>query len=95
MKFVFHDKFFCDQANTKNISYTNITHFLKNKILSKIRQNSLKNKKKAVDVAVLFAELDLALFLVFHVLGNSERDGNTRPPDMPLEKFVCRSGSNS
>ena len=22
---------------------------------------------------------------------NSERDGNTRPPDLPLEKFVCRS----
>ena len=22
-------------------------------------------------------------------------DGNTRPPDLPLEKFVCRSGSNS
>ena len=27
--------------------------------------------------------------------GNSERDGNTRPPDLPLEKFVCKSGSNS
>ena len=26
---------------------------------------------------------------------NSERDRNTRPPDLPLEKFVCRSGSNS
>ena len=26
--------------------------------------------------------------------GNSERDGNTRPPDLPLEKPVCRSGSN-
>ena len=26
---------------------------------------------------------------------NSERDGNTRPPDLPLEKLVCRSGSNS
>ena len=26
---------------------------------------------------------------------NSERDGNTRPPDQPLEKPVCRSGSNS
>ena len=25
---------------------------------------------------------------------NSERDGNTRPPDLPLEKSVCRSGSN-
>ena len=21
---------------------------------------------------------------------NSERDGNTRPPDLPLEKLVCR-----
>ena len=26
---------------------------------------------------------------------NSLRDGNTRPPDLPLEKPVCRSGSNS
>ena len=28
-------------------------------------------------------------------LENSERDGNTRPPDLPLEKSVCRSRSNS
>ena len=28
-------------------------------------------------------------------LENSERDGNTRPPDLSLEKPVCRSGSNS
>ena len=28
-------------------------------------------------------------------LENSERDGNTRPPDLPLEKSVCLSGSNS
>ena len=26
---------------------------------------------------------------------NSERDGNTRPPDLHLEKPVYRSGSNS
>ena len=25
---------------------------------------------------------------------NSERHGNTRPPDLPLEKSACRSGSN-
>ena len=25
---------------------------------------------------------------------NSERDGNTRPPDLPPEKYVCRSRSN-
>ena len=26
---------------------------------------------------------------------NSEREGNTRPPDLFLEKSVCRSRSNS
>ena len=26
---------------------------------------------------------------------NSERDGNTRPPDLPPEKSLFRSGSNS
>ena len=28
-------------------------------------------------------------------LENSSRVGNTRPPDLPLEKSVCRSESNS
>ena len=28
-------------------------------------------------------------------LENSERDGNTRPPDLPLEKPICKSGSKS
>ena len=28
-------------------------------------------------------------------LENSERYGNTRPPDLPLETPICRSGSNS
>ena len=28
-------------------------------------------------------------------MGNSSRDGNTGPPDLPLEKSVCRSGSSS
>ena len=28
-------------------------------------------------------------------LENSETDGNTRPPDLPPEKPICRSGSNS
>ena len=29
------------------------------------------------------------------IVENSERDGNTRLPYLPPEKFVCRSGSNS
>ena len=33
---------------------------------------------------------------VYHnKLENSERDGDTRPPYLPLEKSVCRSRSNS
>ena len=28
-------------------------------------------------------------------LENSSRNGNTTPPDLPLEKYVCRSWSNS
>ena len=28
-------------------------------------------------------------------LENSERGGNTTPPDLPLEKPICRSGSKS
>ena len=32
---------------------------------------------------------------IMNILENSSRDGNTRPPDLPLEKSVCRSGSNS
>ena len=28
-------------------------------------------------------------------LDNSGKDENTRPPDLPLEKSACRSGSNS
>ena len=28
-------------------------------------------------------------------LANSERDGHTRLPDLPLEKPICKSGSNN
>ena len=30
-----------------------------------------------------------------YTVENSERDGNTRPPDLPLEKRICRPGSNN
>ena len=43
-----------------------------------------------------FIDHTKALVCVDHnKLENSERDGNTRPPDLPLEKPVCRSGSKS
>ena len=43
-----------------------------------------------------FIDYDKAFDCVDHnKLENSERDGNTRPPDLSLEKPICRSGSNS
>ena len=48
------------------------------------------------NVYFCFIDYDKAFDCVDHKkLENSERDGNTRPPDLPLEKPVCRSGSNS
>ena len=34
-------------------------------------------------------------FVDHNTVENSSRHGNTRPPDLPLEKPICRSGSNS
>ena len=31
----------------------------------------------------------------YNKLENCSRDGNTRPPDLPPEKYICSSGSNS
>ena len=43
-----------------------------------------------------FIDYAKALDCVDHnKLENSSRDGNTRPPDLPLEKPICRSGSHS
>ena len=43
-----------------------------------------------------FIDHTKALVCVDHnKLENSERDGNTRPPYLPLEKSVCKSRSNS
>ena len=48
------------------------------------------------NIYVCFIDYAKAFDCVDHnKLENSERDGNTRPPDLPPEKSVCRSGSNS
>ena len=46
---------------------------------------------------IYFCSIDYAkpLTVWTTTLENSERNGNTRPPDLPLEKSVCRSGNNS
>ena len=42
-----------------------------------------------IDSAKAFDSVD------HNTVENSESDGNIRPPDLPLEISVCRSGSNS
>ena len=46
---------------------------------------------------IYFCFIDYAKAFVWITIncGKSERDGNTRSPDLSLEKSVCRSGSNS
>ena len=57
---------------------------------------SLKKQEFQKNIYFSFIDYSEAFDCVDHKkLENSERDGNTRPPDLPLEKPVCRSGSNS
>ena len=58
--------------------------------------SSKKQESSRKNIYFCFIDYAKAFDCVDHnKLENSERDGNIRPPDLPLEKFVCRSGSNS
>ena len=53
-----------------------------------------ESSRKTSISALLTMSKPLTVWITINV-ENPERDGNTRPPDLPLEKSVCRSGSNS
>ena len=58
----------------------------------------IMEKAREFQKNIYFCSVDYAKafdYVDHNKLENSERDGNTRPPDLPLKKFVCRSGSNS
>ena len=64
--------------------------------VSNIRWIIEKAREFQKSIYLCFIDYAKAFDCVDHnKLENSERDGNTRPPDLPLEKPVCRSGSNS
>ena len=64
--------------------------------IAKIRWIIDKTREFQKNIYFCFIDYAKAFDCVDHnKLGNSERDGSTRPPDLPLEKSVCRSGSNS
>ena len=51
------------------------------------------SRKTSISALLTMPKL-LTVWIIINV-ENSERDGTTRPPDLPFEKPVCRSGSNS
>ena len=62
------------------------------------KANEFQKKTKKQKQKIYFCFIDYAKAFVCgskHTEENSERDGNNSPPDMPLEKSVCRSRSNS
>ena len=57
---------------------------------------SLKKQEFQKNIYFCFTDYAKAFDCADHnTMENSEKDGNTRPPDLPLEKPVCKSGSNS
>ena len=64
--------------------------------IANIRWTVEKAREFQKNIYFCFIDYAKAFDCVDHnKLENSERDGNTRLPDLPLEKPVCRSGSNS
>ena len=53
-----------------------------------------KSYRKTSNSALLTMLKPLTVWITINC-GKFFRDGNTRPPDLPLEKLICRSGSNS
>ena len=53
-----------------------------------------ESSRKTSISALLTMPKSLTMWITIN-RGNSETDGDTRQPDLPLEKSVCRSGSNS
>ena len=57
---------------------------------------SSKKQESSKNIYLCFIDYAKAFDCVDHYkLENSSTDWNTRPPDLPLEKHVCMSGSNS
>ena len=64
--------------------------------IANIRWIIKKAREFQKNIYFCFIDYAKGFYCVDHnKLENSERDENTRPPDLPLEKPVCRSGSNS
>ena len=63
-------------------------------------RDQIANIHWVIKKAIEFRKMSISALLTMPkpltvTVDNCERDGNTRPPDLPLEKPICKSGSNS
>ena len=49
-----------------------------------------QESSRKASISVLLTMPKLLTVWITITVGNSDRDGNIRPPDLPLEKSVCR-----
>ena len=54
-----------------------------------------QESSRKTSISALLAMPKLLTVWITKTVEYSERDGHTRLPDLPLEKPLCRSGSNS
>jgi len=54
-----------------------------------------ESSRKTYTSAFLTMPKSLSVWITKKTVENSSRDGDTRPPDLPPEKSVCRSKCNS
>ena len=65
------------------------------KLPTSIGSSKKQERSSKTSTSALLTTPNLWLCGSQQTVENSSRDGNTRPPDLPLEKPICRSGSNS
>ena len=65
------------------------------KLVTSVRSSEKQKNSSKISTSALLTMQSLSLCGPQQSMENSARDENTRPPDMPLEKSACRSGSNS
>ena len=53
------------------------------------------SRKTSISALLTMPQLSTVWITVENKLENSSSDRNIRPPGLPLEKSVCRSGSNN
>ena len=65
------------------------------KLPTSIRSFKKQESSRKTSISALLTMPKPLTVWIQQTVENSERDGNTRPPDLPFEKPICRSGSNS